>query len=116
MAYINPYIKVNAGGIPRLEAIALDVNGQDVTYRFRPHRFLNYPYAGLLIFKLPANSTTTLTGNVYFNSGEPGTTYNQSQVYDYKGEAVVANKAALVTGGVFIGWYSDGKLLILAHI
>ena len=56
MAYINPFIKVNAGGIPRLEARNTPTAdaSNNLTYDFYEHRFLNYPYAGIIIFKLPA--------------------------------------------------------------
>ena len=111
MAYINPFIKVNAGGIPRLEARnvpAADASN-NLTYDFYPHRFLDYPYAGLIIFKLPAVTAPGAAGNVYFTSGGS----NSTQVFNRHGVAVPSNSANLVGGGVFIGWYSEGKLLIL---
>lgn len=114
MAYINPFIKVNAGGIPRLEALSVSMSGNDATYTFHPHRFLDYPYAGLIIFKLPSNSATiTTAGNVYFSSGS---TSSNKQVNDYSGTSLASNNSALVKGGVFVGWYSDGKLLILNEV
>ena len=68
MAYINPFIKVNQGGIPRLEAISVDTTSGSI-YKFKEHRFLNFPYAGLIIFKLPKVATPT-AGNVYFTTGD----------------------------------------------
>lgn len=110
MAYINPFIKVNQGGIPRLEARNVPTaTNNNLTYDFYPHRFLDYPYAGLIIFKLPAVTAPTTAGNVYFTSGGS----NSTQVFNRNGVAVPSNSANLVGGGVFIGWYSEGKLLIL---
>lgn len=115
MSYpINPFIKVNAGGIPRLEARNTPTAdaSNNLTYDFYPHRFLGFPYSGLLIFKLPSVTTPSAAGVVYFTSG--GT--NQTQLYDFSGNAVDSNNAELVKGGVFIGWYSDGKLLFLNKV
>lgn len=112
MAMINPFIKVNAGGIPRLQAESTSISGNDVTYDFHSHRFLNYPYVGLIIFKLPAITAPGAAGNVYFTTGGQ----SNIQVYNHSGEAVVSTNAGLVSGGVFVGWYSDGKLLILTGL
>lgn len=111
MAYINPFIKVNAGGIPRLEARNTPVvdSNNNLTYDFQQHRFLNLPYVGLLIFKLPAVTAATTAGNVYFTTGSSNTT----QVYDKAGETITSANATLAAGGIFIGWYSDSKLLLL---
>lgn len=111
MAYINPFIKVNAGGIPRLEARntpTADANN-NLTYDFYPHRFLSYPYAGLIIFKLPNVTAPAGAGEVFFTTGGS----NNVQVYDKAGIALTSNNTDLIPGGVFLGWYSDGKLLLL---
>ena len=110
MAYINPFIKVNAGGIPRLEARNTPTadTSNNLTYDFYEHRFLNYPYAGIIIFKLPAVTTPAAAGNVYFTTG--GT--SAAQVVDKAGAILASNNASLVAGGVFIGWYSESKLLL----
>lgn len=111
MAFINPFIKVNAGGIPRLEARNTPTadSSNNLTYDFQQHRFLNYPYVGLLIFKLPAVTVATTAGNVYFTTGSSNTT----QVYDKAGTAIESTNTTLAAGGIFIGWYSDSKLQIL---
>lgn len=111
MAYINPFITVNKNGIPRLEAINIPVvdSSNNLTYDFNRHRFLDLPYVGLIIFKLPKVTAATTAGNVYFTSGGS----NQTQVYDQTGTALVSTNALLASGGVFIGWYSDNKLLLL---
>ena len=111
MAYISPFIKVNAGGIPRLEARNTPVadTSNNLTYDFHEHRFLNYPYAGIIIFKLPAVTAPAAAGNVYFTTGGA----NSTQVFNKAGAVLASNDASLVAGGVFIGWYSEGKLLLL---
>ena len=111
MAYISSFITVNAGGIPRLEARNTPIadTSNNLTYDFHEHRFLNYPYAGIIIFKLPAVTTPAAAGNVYFTTG--GT--SAAQVFDKAGAVLASNNASLVAGGVFIGWYSEGKLLLL---
>lgn len=108
MEFINPFIKVNAGGIPRLAAKNAVVSDDNVTFDFNKHKFLNYPYVGLIIFKLPAY-TVTAAGNVYFTSG--GT--NQVQVLDKAGAPAASNSAVLTAGGVFLGWYEDGQIRLL---
>ena len=97
MAYINPFIKVNAGGIPRLEARntpTVDASN-NLTYDFYEHRFLNYPYAGIIIFKLPA-VTTPAAGNVYFTTGGS----NSAQVFNKAGAILASNNTDLVAEGV----------------
>lgn len=114
MAFINPYIMVNKSGIPRLEATNVPVVATDnsLTYDFKKHRFLDYPYSGLIIFKLPPVTAATTAGNVYFTSnGE-----NQTPIYNYAGAAVTSTSTSLAAGGIFIGWYSDNKLHLLAHV
>lgn len=111
MAFINPFIKVNAGGIPRLEARNTPTadTSNNLTYDFYPHKFLNYPYAGLIIFRLPAVTAPTAAGSVYFTSGGS----NSTQVFARSGAVLPSNSANLTAGGTFIGWYSEGKLLLL---
>lgn len=105
MEYVNPFIKVNAGGIPRLAAKGATVSGNDVTFDFNRHRFLNYPYVGLIIFKLPAY-TVSGAGNVYFTSGGE----NPVQVLRKSGAAASSNGSVLTAGGIFLGWYEDGQV------
>lgn len=112
MDYINPFIKVNAGGIPRLEALSVDSTA-GLVYTFKKHRFLQYPYAGLLIFKLPKVTTTATAGNVYFNSGV-GT--SNVQVFNYSGSALDGENESLAAGGVFLGWYADGVVQLLTGV
>lgn len=105
MEYVNPFIKVNAGGIPRLAAKSAVVVDNDVTFDFNKHRFLNYPYVGLIIFKLPPY-TVTGAGNVYFTSGGE----KPVQVLKKSGTAAASNGSVLQAGGIFLGWYEDGQV------
>lgn len=111
MDYINPFIKVNQGGIPRLEAISVDTTSGSV-YKFREHRFLNYPYAGLIIFKLPEVASPT-TGDVYFTSGESG---SKVLVLDRHGDKIAADNTNISAGGIFIGWYANGTLMLITGL
>lgn len=111
MAFINPFIKTNQGGIPRLEA-TVTKSGNDIIYDFQPHRFLNYPYAGYITFKLPSTTAPTSAGDVYFTTGGA----NKIQVMDYSGAEVSSTDTGLVAGGVFIGWYSDNVIRLLTGL
>ena len=51
---INPYILANSQGIPRLQATSVTVNATEVRFSFQNHRFLNAPFVGLILFKLPS--------------------------------------------------------------
>jgi hypothetical protein len=70
------------------------------------------PYSGLLIFKLPAVSTTLTAGSVYFTTNGG----NKVQVYDGFGDALSGTSTTFTKGGVFLGWYSDGELLLLTGL
>ena len=111
MSYINPFIKVNQGGLPRLEAVSVDTTSGSV-YKFREHRFLNYPYAGLIIFKLPEVASPT-AGDVYFTTGESG---SKVLVLDHSGKNVAATNTSISAGGIFIGWYADGTLMLITGV
>ena len=115
MAYINPFIKVNAGGIPRLEARNTPTAdaSNNLIYDFYEHRFLNYPYAGIIIFKLPAVTAPAAAGNVYFTTGD-----NNSNilVLDAHGENLSATDTNLAAGGVYLGWYAEGNLLLMTGV
>lgn len=111
MSYINPFIKVNQAGIPRLEAVSVDTTSGSV-YKFREHRFLNYPYAGLIIFKLPEVASPT-AGDVYFTTGESG---SKVVVLDHNGNNLVATNVKVSAGGIFLGWYANGTLMLLTGV
>lgn len=64
MSYpINPLILANSQGIPRLEATRVNVAATEVQFVFQNQAFLNTPFIGLILFKLPlipAGTTDTL--------------------------------------------------------
>ena len=57
----------------------------------------------------PAVTAPAAAGNIYFTTG--GT--NAIQIFNKAGDVLASNNASFVAGGVFIGWYSEGKLLLL---
>ena len=59
--------------------------------------------------KLPAVTAPAAAGSVYFTTGGS----NATQVFNKAGDVLASNNASLVAGGVFIGWYSEGKLSLL---
>jgi len=65
---INPFIWANKGGIVRLEATGVAVGTDNVTFSFQPHGFLNYPYSGLILFKLPSYTAPTTAVPVIFST------------------------------------------------
>lgn len=108
---INPFIKVNASGIPRLEAISVDTASGSI-YKFKEHKFLNFPYAGLIIFKLPKVATPT-AGNVYFTTGNNN---SNIPVLDAHGVNLSATDTNLAAGGIYLGWYAEGILQLITGI
>ena len=68
MAYINPFIKVNAGGIPRLEAETVTLTTDAATFNFSNHKYLNLPYSGLILFKLPSFTAPVTAVPIVFNT------------------------------------------------
>lgn len=98
MSYpIAPYMLANSQGIPRLRATAVTVTATEVRFSFQNHPFLNAPFIGKLLFKLPAipaGTTETLpivfatNGNsqaaVNYDTGEPLTAADVTRagIYD----------------------------------
>lgn len=107
---INPYILANSQGIPRLEATAVNVTATEVRFSFQNQPFLNAPFVGLILFKLPsipAGTTATLPV-VFATNGN-----NQAAVNYFTGAALtVANVAR---SGVYLAIYDseDGVLYVL---
>ena len=115
MILLNPYFYANKQGIPRLEARNTPTadTSNNLTYDFYEHRFLNYPYAGIIIFKLPAVTAPAAAGNVYFTTGD-----NNSNilVLDAHGNNLSATDTNLAAGGVYLGWYAEGNLLLMTGV
>lgn len=102
---MNPYILINREGIPRLEGKAT-VDGNNVTVTFNPHRFLNYPYAGLILFKINSYTAPSAAGTVTFTSSSNSSISPK----DSAGELIESTNAGLVAGGLFLGYYENGSL------
>lgn len=110
MSYpINPYILANSQGIPRLEATGVNVTTTDVRFTFQNQPFLNAPFVGLILFKLPAIPTgTTATLPVVFATNGN----NQSAVNYNTGSALTVSDFA--RSGVYLAIYDseDGVLYV----
>lgn len=106
---INPYILANTQGIPRLRATGVTVSTTEVRFSFQNHRFLNYPFVGKLLFKLPAiPAGTTETLPVVFSTNGN----NQSAISYETGEPITA--ADIARAGIYDAIYDseDGVLYI----
>lgn len=75
---INPYILANSQGIPRLRATGVTVTATEVRFTFQSHGFLNNPFIGKLLFKLPAipAGTTGTLPVVFATNGNSQTAVN----------------------------------------
>ena len=110
MSYpINPLILANSQGIPRLEATGVNVTSTDVRFTFQNQPFLNAPFIGLILFKLPlipAGTTATLPV-VFTTNGNNQTAVN----YD---TGVAMTVADFTRSGVYLAIYDseDGILYV----
>ena len=110
MSYpINPYILANSQGIPRLEANGVNVTSTEVRFTFQNQAFLNAPFVGLILFKLPniPTGTATTLPVVFGTNGN-----NQAAVnYDTGAALTVADVAR---SGVYLAIYDsvDGILYV----
>lgn len=104
MAY--PFIFANRNGIPRLEATGVDISTTAVTFNFNPHRFLNTPFAGLILFKLPAFTAPATAVPLVFN-----TNGRTQAVTGLNGVALTS--ADISSSGVYLAYYESGVLQIL---
>lgn len=109
MAVINPYILANRQGIPRLEATGVTVSTTAATFSFNPHRFLNEPYCGLLIVKLPAyTAPATAVPIVFSTNGKTQT------VTTYGGTTVTSSDVN--EAGVYLFFYENGTLQLMYNL
>jgi len=109
MAILNPFIWANKGGIIRLEAASVSVGASEVTYTFQPHRFLDAPYSGLILLKLPSYTAPATAVPVVFSTG--GRTQAVTTV---NGDAVTS--ASLSGSGVYLAYYENGTLQMLTGL
>lgn len=105
----GPFIWSNRFGIPRLEATGVTVTTTAVTYSFQPHRFLNTPYSGLILFKLPAYTAPATAVPIVFNTN--GTTQALTTA---NGEAITS--AEVSGAGIYLAYYENGTLQLLTGI
>lgn len=107
---INPYILANSQGIPRLQATGVTVTTTEVRFSFQNHPFLNAPFIGKLLFKLPAIPTgTTATLPVVFSTNGN----NQTAVnYDTGAPLTVANVAR---AGIYDAIYDSEEGVLYVH-
>lgn len=106
---ISPYILANSQGIPRLQATSVTVNTTEVRFSFQNHRFLNAPFVGLILFKLPAIPIgTTATLPVVF-----ATNGNNQSAINYETGAVLT-VADVARAGIYLAIYDseDGILYV----
>lgn len=103
MAYLNPFTTANKDGVPRIESTGASVTADRVTFTFATQRFLNYPYNGLVAFRIaqaiPAGTTGTLP--VYLGN-EP--------LVGFGGTAITASD--LAGTGVLVCWYDSALGLL----
>lgn len=110
MAFINPFIMANRGGIPRLEATSVNVGTANVTFNFRNHPFLNNSnFIGLVLFKLPSYTAPATAVPIVFNTG--GKTENLTTV-----GGVDVTSAELNQSGIYLAVYDSGTLQLLTGI
>lgn len=106
---INPYILANTQGIPRLRATSVNATASEVRFSFANHPFLNAPFVGLILFKLPAIPTGTdnTLPVVFATNGNA-----QSAVSYETGEALTV--ADVARAGVYLAVYDseDGVLYV----
>lgn len=111
MAVYNntPYIWANRFGIPRLESANVVISSTAVTFNFNPHRFLESPYSGLVLFKLDSFTAPATAVPVVFNTA--GSTQALTL---FGGEAVTS--AELAGGGIILCYYENGTLQLLSTL
>lgn len=113
MSYpINPLILANSQGIPRLEATRVNVAATEVQFVFQNQAFLNAPFIGLILFKLPlipAGTTDTLP--VVFTAN------GSNQVAINYNTGVAMTVADFTRSGVYLAIYDpEDKILQLLQL
>lgn len=111
MSYpINPYILANTQGIPRLRATGVTVSATEVRFSFVNHPFLNAPFVGKLLFKLPAipEGTTGTLPVVFATNGN-----SQSAINYATGETLTA--ADVARAGIYDAIYDSEEGLLYVH-
>lgn len=107
MILLNPYVYANKQGIPRLEAVTLTTDA--ATFNFGSHRYLNLPYSGFILFKLPSFTAPTTAVPIVFN------TNGKTQALTTLGGAAVTS-AELNKAGIYLAYYENNTLQLLTSI
>jgi len=111
MATVNPYIWANRRGIPRLEATGVSVGTEAVTFSFNPHAFLEAPFVGLILFKLPSYTAPSTALPVTFS------TNGASRPLTTTGGAAVTSSTVNAAGMYLCAYDStSGTLQLLAPV
>lgn len=109
MILANPYFYANKQGIPRLEADSVNITTTVATYNFSNHRYINYPFSGLVLFKLPTITAPSTAVPVVFN------TNGKTQALTTLGGDVVTT-ASLNKSGIYLAYYENNTLQLLTGI
>lgn len=109
MSILSPYIWSNRNGIPRLEATGVTVSTTAVTFSFQNHPFLNVPFAGLILFKLPSFTAPTTAVPIVFDTN--GKTQNLTKL---GGDNVTSSD--INQSGVYLAYYENGNLQLMTNI
>lgn len=103
MSYpINPLFLANSQGIPRLQATEVTVSSTEVKFSFQNQPFLNAPFIGLILFKLPLIpvGTTNTLPVVFSTNGD-----NQSVINYNTGTEMTAGD--MVRSGIYLAIYDS---------
>ena len=109
MSLFNPFIMANRNGIPRIEAIGVNVSTTAVTFSFQRNAFYNRNFAGLIIFRLPAYTAPATTVPVIFD------TDGESQAVTTL-DGVAVTSAELNKSGIYLGFYDGSTLQLLTGV
>lgn len=100
MTNIPPFYRANVGGIARVEAVAVKVEADRVTYTFRSHPWIRGNYNGLVIIRLLDLPDGIPIIPVFFNSGD-------GDVAPTKVGGSQLQSSDIVGDGVFLFYYDS---------
>lgn len=106
---LSAYYYANKRGIPRLEANNVTITTDAVTFNFTEHNYLNIPYSGLVLFKLPSYTAPTTAVPIVFN------TNGKTQILTTLGGNSVTS-AELNSSGIYLAYYENNILQLLTGI
>ena len=109
MILLNPYFYANKQGIPRLEAETVTLTADAATFNFSNHKYLNLPYSGLILFKLPSFTAPATAVPIVFN------TNGKTQALTTLGGTAVTS-AQLNKEGIYLAYYENNTLQLLTGI